>query len=120
MTTNLKLRLAGLFTTIANVTNIALLGLVTSITMLASFALLLAGSPAAATATHRVPPRLDGRWATAWSGGTEHLRLYGTRFKFFFDRRVRLAVKGHVSVTGDMVTFSRSTSATGPAPTNGR
>jgi hypothetical protein len=116
MRTNLTLKLAGLLTTGANIASMvsaAMLAMLTSVATLALFAMLVVGSPAAASATHRVPPRLDGRWAAPWSGGTEHLRLYGTRFKFFFNRRVRFAAKGHVSVTGDMVTFYRSNQCNG-------
>jgi hypothetical protein len=116
MSTHVKLKLAGLFSTIANIVSIvsiAMLGMLTSVATLALFAMLVAGSPAAASATHQVPPRLDGQWATRWSGGTEHLRLYGTRFKFFFNRRVGLAAKGRVSVTGHMVTFYRSNQCNG-------
>jgi hypothetical protein len=116
MRTNLGLKQAGLLTTIANIASIvsmAMLGLLTSIATLAVLVLLVVGSPAAASATDRVPPRLDDHWATPWSGGTEHLRLYGTRFKFFFDRRVRLAAKGRVSVTGHMITFYKSNQCNG-------
>jgi len=116
MRTTLKLKPAGLFTTIANIASIVsivILGMLTSVATLAVFAMSIAGSPAVASATHHVPPRLDGQWATPWMGGTEHLRLYRTRFKFFFDRRVRLAAQGHVSVTGDMITFYRSNQCNG-------
>lgn len=116
MRTNLKRKLAALFTTVANIASIvstAMLGMLTSVATLGLFATLVAGSPAAASATHRVPPRLDGQWTTPWMGGTEHLKLYGTRFKFFFNRRVRLAAKGHVSVTGHMITFYRSNQCNG-------
>jgi hypothetical protein len=95
------------------ITKLNLITPIVSVATLALFATLVASSPAAASATHRVPPRLDGQWATPWSGGTEHLRLYGTRFKFFFNRRVRLVATGHVSITGHMITFYRSNQCNG-------
>src|SRR5438067_2320535 len=96
MTTNLKLNLVGLLTTIA------------------LFAIPAAGSLAtSASVTHRIPPRLAGQWAIPWSGGTEHLTLYRSRFRFFYDRYVRFAAHGLVSVSGHRITFYRSNQCTG-------
>ena len=115
MRTNLKLKLAGLTTTTANIVSIAsvaILAMLTSVAMLALFAMLVAGSPAASP-SDRVPPQLAGQWAIPWSGGTEHLRLYDQRFEFFFDHLVRYSAHGHVSVRGHTITFHRSNQCTG-------
>jgi hypothetical protein len=117
MNTKLKTKLAGLFTATANIASIAsmaLLATLTSAATLALFAMLIAGSPAA-SAADRVPPRLAGQWAIPWSGGTEHLTLYGSsRFRFFFDRYVKFAAHGRLSVRGHTITFHHSNQCTRP------
>ena len=92
MSTNLKLNLVGLLTAIG----------------IAMFSLPVAGS-AAAGASHRVPEHMEGQWAIRWSGGTEHLRLYDSRFEFFFDHFATGTARGRVSVSGHTITFHRST-----------
>ena len=69
MSTNPKLKLAGLTTTTANIASIALLAMITSVATLALFAMIVAGTPAASP-TDGVPPQLAGQWAIPWSGGT--------------------------------------------------
>ncbi|MGN6167128.1 MAG: hypothetical protein ACTHQQ_03030 [Solirubrobacteraceae bacterium] len=96
MTTNLKLKLVGLFTTIG----------------IAMFSLPVAGSPAAG-ASHQVPEHMEGGWAIRWSGGTEHLRLYDSRFEFYFDHFAAGTAHGRVSVSGHTITFHRSNVCTG-------
>jgi hypothetical protein len=96
MSTNLRPKLVGLVATVA------------------LFAIPVAGSlPASASVTHRVPPRLTGQWARPWSGGTEHLMLYGSRFRFFYDRYVRFAAHGLVSARDHRITFYASNQCTG-------
>ena len=94
MSTNLKLKLIGLITTIA------------------LFAIPVAGS-LAASATQRVPPRPDGQWTIPWLGGTEHLTLGESRFRFFFNHQARFSAHGRLSLSGDKITFRNSNQCTG-------
>src|SRR5689334_23742455 len=96
MSTNLKLKLVGLFTSVG----------------IAMFSLPVAVSPATG-ASHRVPERMEGQWAIPWSGGTEHLRLYDSRFEFFFGHWIRSSAHGRVSVSDHTITFHRSNVCSG-------
>jgi hypothetical protein len=76
----------------------------------------LAGSPAA-SATNRVPPRLAGAWALppVFPGaGEQYLILADSRFMFFFHPGpMPREAYGHVSVSGDTITFFGSNVCTG-------
>ena len=76
-------------------------------------AIVLAGSPAA-SAANNVPGELAGVWCLPLSDGNfQCLLLADSRFRFFVNNRSSGSASGHVSVSGDTITFYSSNVCTG-------
>lgn len=60
-----------------------------------------------------LPPQLAGMWGIPWSGGTEYLTLSDSRFMFFRNDPSGGFAFGHVSVSGNTITFFSSNHCTG-------